>query len=441
MLIDELVANVLDTKYEAFGKEDIEAAKKRLIDVAGCAVSGANISGNRALLELIREWGGSKQSTVLVHGDKVPLPHAAMMNCIMVRSFDHEVTGPEPEGANEGKMVGHVSSTTEGTAISTAEFKGSSGRELIAAVILGGDLAARIAVSEDFAFATSFELCGTANAFGAAAIAGRLFGLSKEQMINAFGILVNQLSGSFQSIWDGAPTFKLTGAMSARNGIVSVELAQKGFTGLKDPLQSPLGYFTLFTKNNHPENATIDLGKVFYCKGQHKLHPSCYGNHNAIECGSDNTLNVTTEHARFAGAARALRAARTWLADARGPCWPPTSCSTLPSNGPAWKRAGAVQDRGEPHRREAARENAARAAADRGARTAAARPGGDAGRRGSSLHGIDRRPRGNRHGGQRAARGRLGAWRSARDPGAELCGQPHRMRRGHRHGHATRPGR
>jgi 2-methylcitrate dehydratase PrpD len=181
-------------------------------------------------------------------------------------------------------MVGHVASTTEPAAISISEYTGASGKEMIAAVVLGGDLAARIAVSDDFSFDTSFEACGTVNAFGAAAIAGRLMHLDHAQMVNAFGILINLLAGSFQGIWDGVHSFKLPGAMSAYNGILSVLLSQRGFQGIKDPLVSPRGYFAQYCKNPHPENALVDLGKVFYVKGQHKLHPSCYGNHNALEC-------------------------------------------------------------------------------------------------------------------------------------------------------------
>ena len=284
ILIEQLVDHIIDTKYDSFNSEVIEAAKKRLIDVAGCAIGGANASGNNALLEIIRRWKGNKEATILVHGDKVPLPFAAMVNCMMVRSFDYEVIGPSPEGENAGRMVGHVSSTTEGTALSVAEYKGLTGKDIISAIILGADLAARISVAQDFEFDSSFEVCGTVNAFGATAVAGKMYGLSKEQMINAFGILVNQMGGSFQTIWDGVHSFKLIGAQAAMNGIFSVELAGKGFTGLKDPLLSPQGYFPQYCKKYHPEYAVRDLGKVFYCKGQHKMHPSCYGNHTAIDC-------------------------------------------------------------------------------------------------------------------------------------------------------------
>jgi 2-methylcitrate dehydratase PrpD len=283
-LIEQLASNIIDTKFETFSDEVIDAAKKRVLDVVGCIIGGANAPGNAKLLDLLREWGGARQATILLHGDKVPLPHAAMMNSLMARSFDFEACGPEPEGANAGKMVGHIPSTTEPTALSVGEYRKSTGKEMIAAVVLGGDMAARISVSDDFSFHTCFELCGTANAFGATALTGRLYGLTVPEMVNAFGLLMNQMAGTFQNLWDGVEAFKLPGALSARNGVMSVELAKRGFTAMKDPLLSLRGYFNQYCKNPHPEYMLRDLGKVFYVKAQHKMHPSCYGNHNPIEC-------------------------------------------------------------------------------------------------------------------------------------------------------------
>jgi aconitate decarboxylase len=283
MLIDKLVSHALDTPFKAFPAHVIEDARLRLIDVLSCTIGGAKGAGNAACLDLIRTNGGTAQATILGHGDRVPVHQAAMMNALMCRSFDFEVTGPEAEGINAGKMVGHVCSTTEPTAFSVAEFVGASGEDLLAAVIIGGDIGARMAVADEFDFDKCFEVCGTANAFGATALAGRLFGANHDQLRNAFGILVNLISGSYQSLWDGVDTFKLPGAMAAEHAVRSVQLAIRGFSGLKDPLESPLGYFSLFGNNSQPSNALADLGTQFYSKGMHKLHPSCYGNHNPIE--------------------------------------------------------------------------------------------------------------------------------------------------------------
>lgn len=291
-LIDRLVEHILDTPYEAFSEETIEAAKMRLVDALGCTVSGVGIGQNDALKEVFHQWGGTPQATVVGTGEKLPLPHAAMINSLQTRSFDFEVCGPEPEGVNRGKMVGHVASTTEPTALNVGEYTGASGRELLAAVILGGDVAARISVSNTFNFDADFEVCGTSNAFGATAVAGRLMGLNHSQLRNAFGILLNLMAGSYQGIWDGAHSFKLPGAQAAYNGILSCQMSLAGFKGVDDALESRLGYFHLYCNDPQPQNLIADLGEIFYVKGQHKLHPSCYGNHNPI----DAALKLREEH-------------------------------------------------------------------------------------------------------------------------------------------------
>lgn len=291
-LIDRIVEHALDTPFEAFDDRVVMAAKMRLIDALGCAVAGSGAPGNDAMLTVLKNMGSSSQAGVLASSERLALPHAAMVNSLQTRSFDFEVCGPEPEGINAGKMVGHVASTTEPTALNVAEFMGASGREMLTAVVLGGDIAARISVSNTFNFDADFEVCGTSNAFGATAIAGRLMGLDHDQLRNAFGILVNLMAGSYQGIWDGVASFKLPGAMAAFNGILSCQLSQAGFTGVRDPLESRLGYFHLYARDPHPDDMVADFGQIFYVHGQHKLHPSCYGNHNPIECA----LQLREEH-------------------------------------------------------------------------------------------------------------------------------------------------
>ncbi|MFI1459101.1 MmgE/PrpD family protein [Nocardia carnea] len=291
-LIDRIVGHVLDTPFEALSESDVLAAKKRLIDTLGCTLSGVSVAGNDAVLGLFGSWGAAPEAGIPGRSERMPLPHAAMVASLQARSFDFEVTGPEPEGSNAGKMVGHVSSTTEPVALAVGEYTGASGKELLTAVVLGGDVAARVSVSDRFDFDTSFEVCGTSNAFGATAVAGRLLGLDHDQLCNAYGILLNLMAGSFQGIWDGAHSFKLPGAMAAYNGILACQLSLRGFGGVKDALESRVGYFSMYCREPAPDNMVEDLGTTFYVHGQHKLHPSCYGNHNPIEA----VLQIRAEH-------------------------------------------------------------------------------------------------------------------------------------------------
>ena len=193
----ELIHNVLDVKFGDFDATAIRNAKRQILDLAAVMVSGSNGPGNTALFDLVRTWGGKGEATILVHGDKVPLPSAAMMNSLQGRSYDHEAVGPWPHGQNEGMFCGHVESTVLPTAFSVAEYVNASGKDLISAVVLAGDLTARITFVEGLSFDHPFDAVGTSNTFGAAAVACRLMGLNENQMMNTFGIATSQAAGGF----------------------------------------------------------------------------------------------------------------------------------------------------------------------------------------------------------------------------------------------------
>lgn len=280
--IEKISANVLSTRFENFDRATVENAKNRIIDVIGCVIAGAHAAGNPALVSLIKGWGGKKEATVLVHGGKVPVHNAAMVNSIMARSFDYEPVGFLFEGKSR---PGHVSGTTVITALNMGETYGIDGKELVTALVIGDDVAGRIICATGSWFDYIWDQVGTINVFAATAIAGRLSGLNTVQMRNAFGIALNQMGGSFQSIWDGTTAFKLLQGTAARNGIFSAQLAKAGWTGPRDALLSTLGYYKLYTGGcQNPEILTRDLGKKYFVETHFKPYPCCACCHPSIEC-------------------------------------------------------------------------------------------------------------------------------------------------------------
>ena len=280
--IEELLVNVLETRFENFDQMTLENTKNRMIDVIGCAIGGANAPGNSALIDLVKNWGGKKEATILVYGSKVPAHNAAMVNSIMARSFDFEAMSPLIDGIN---VPSHIAGTTVMTALAMGEAKSINGKELITGLLVGDDLASRVLAASGPGFTLGWDSIGTVNALGATAIAGRLLGLNKPQMRNAFGLVLNQLAGSFQSIWDGTTAFKLYQGTSARNGIFSAELAKAGWTGPKDALLGKFGYFHLYTEGcTNPEILTKELGKKYYADATFKPYPCCRATHPAIDC-------------------------------------------------------------------------------------------------------------------------------------------------------------
>jgi 2-methylcitrate dehydratase PrpD len=280
--IEKISDNVLNSKFENFESAKLENAKYRIIDVLGCVISGANAPGNLDLINLVKAWGGREEATIFVHGGKAPAHNVAMVNSVMARSYDFEATQARVNGVN---IASHISGTTVTTALTLGEAKDVSGKELITALLAGDDVACRILAASGFGFTLGWDNVGTVNALGATAIAGRLLGLTEKQLQNAFGIVLNQLAGSFEAIWDGVGSFKLLQGLSARNGIFSAELAKAGWTGPRDALLGKFGYFHLYTEGcSNPDILVEDLGKKYHTEVTYKPYPGCRANHTAVDC-------------------------------------------------------------------------------------------------------------------------------------------------------------
>ena len=280
--IENLAANTLETRFEDIDKATVESTKYRIIDTLGCLIGGSADTGNLELAGLLRDEGGKEEATVLIHGGKIPAANAALVNCVMARSFDFEPVSPLLDGVS---WPGHISGTTVPTAVTMAEAANVSGQEMITALLVGDDIATRLLASSGFGFSLGWDGTGTVNAFGATAIAGRLLGLDKLQLRNAFGIVLNQIGSTFQIIWDATTAFKLPQGLSAREGIFSAKLAKTGWTGPEEILFGKFGYFNMFTEGClKPEALTMELGKTYHADSTIKPYPCCRIPHTAIDC-------------------------------------------------------------------------------------------------------------------------------------------------------------
>lgn len=272
MIIEEWAKHILDSGFNIFDAKVVERAKDRVIDMVGCVIGGVNATGSSMILDLVKEWGGEKQATVLLHGVKAPACNVAMVNAIMGRSFDFGPIVPYVEGK---PSEAHISETSVPTALTVGEWKHISGKELLTTLILSDDITARLNAASNYTPGVSWDCTGTVNRFGATAIAGRMLGLNGHQLVHAFGIILNQLAGSFQTIEEGTHSFMLTQGLSARDGIVAAELAGKGWTGSSDPLLGKYGYFAIYSRDYDLQVLTRGLGKEFYSDDIFKTYPCC----------------------------------------------------------------------------------------------------------------------------------------------------------------------
>jgi 2-methylcitrate dehydratase PrpD len=75
-----LAKNFVKVKYEDLPREVIEHTKKQALDILGVALGGSSKPGIRELAEIITDWGGKPESTIVCSGKKAPAPNAAQVN-------------------------------------------------------------------------------------------------------------------------------------------------------------------------------------------------------------------------------------------------------------------------------------------------------------------------------------------------------------------------
>jgi 2-methylcitrate dehydratase PrpD len=102
--------------------------------------------------------------------------------------------------------------------------------------------------------------------FAAAAAAGKLYGLTEDELVRAFGICGSQAAGIIEYLADGSWTKRLHPGWAAHAGTIAALLAQSGFTGPETVLEGEHGFYRAFAGDLQPERLDellAGLGRVW----------------------------------------------------------------------------------------------------------------------------------------------------------------------------------
>ena len=288
--IYDFARNITGTKYEAIPGEAVEAAKKEILDSLATALGGSSQAGIGELVDMVKEWGGHEQSTVIAYGLKCPAPNAAQVNGAMIHALDYDDGNP--------LALVHVGCVAVPTCFAVAERMGKkTGKELITALALGADFVSRLGLASrpgSSLRGSGWHPTAIYGYFSAAAIAGKLMGLDEERMVNALGIAYHQSAGNGQCVEDGALTKRMGPGLAARGGITAALMAERGITGARNILEGKFGVFNVYHGGDYDAKILIaDLGKRFEGVNVTQKPFSCCGfGHPFIEA----TLNLMSQH-------------------------------------------------------------------------------------------------------------------------------------------------
>ncbi len=259
------------SKTDIDGIPDPTREKARACLLYGIAVALASTKAEEPacvarFLDRRAATGGARR---ILDGKRLPAGDAALGNAVL---FHLRVQ-------DDAHACGHFGAVVLPAALAVAEEIGASGAALLAAVVAGYETALRIGRDHGDAISQrGFRTTPVYGVFGAAAAAGRLFGLDAPGMANALSLAANIAGGLRAFVASGTSEYVIEAAFAARNGIDAAGLADEGMVATADVLDGDGGFFRAFADGNasYGRRLTASLGAVFEMDTiTYKPYPIC----------------------------------------------------------------------------------------------------------------------------------------------------------------------
>ena len=261
--------------------EDVaEHAKLHFLDAIGCGYAasalGIAAEGRTAMAEL----GGEPQASVIGLDGALPAPSAAFANGMLCHGLDFDDTHSD--------SVSHVSVVVCPAALATAEAQGSSGAELLTAIVAGNEVVTRVGAAASGLFhARGFHPTAICGIFGGTAASARLIGADATATASALGIAGSFAGGLFAYLDDATATKPFHPAWAAHGSILAARLASLGGEGPPGVLEGRFGLYHAFVgaeKGEIPIDAQLaDLGSRWETpRIAYKPYPACHFIHGSL---------------------------------------------------------------------------------------------------------------------------------------------------------------
>ena len=267
------------TEFPDIPAEVIRRAKACLLDWVGSAFAGIGCPSARIVSALVGDMGGRPAAALIGSMQAAPPMAAALYNGTVSAAME---TDDVHEDASLHPGIGVIPA-----ALAVAECAGSSGRDLLTAIVLGYDISVRVARAAGPTHYHFWHTSGTCNTFGAAAAAAKLLRLDQRAIRMALGLAGTQAAGLWESLNNTATMAKhLHSGKAASNGVLAALLARAGYEGSETILEGEKGFLASASKATEEEltRLTGRLGEPFLItRNFFKRHACCRAAFEGIE--------------------------------------------------------------------------------------------------------------------------------------------------------------
>ena len=268
------------------------------VDWFGSVLAGCKARPVASITRFALSQGpASGPSEVIAHGATSSPMMAALANA----AASHFA---EQDDVHNGSVF-HPATVVFPAALAVSQAIGASGRDLLAASVVGYEVGIRVGEFLGCSHYRIFHTTGTAGTFAAAAAVGHLLKLTPEQMGHAFGSAGTQSAGLWEFLRDAADSKQLHTAHAAGAGLTAAYLARDGFTGARHILDGPQGLAAGTSTDADARRLNDGLGTRWaLAETSFKFHAACRHTHPA----ADALQQVLREHRLAADDIRTITA-------------------------------------------------------------------------------------------------------------------------------------
>jgi 2-methylcitrate dehydratase PrpD len=280
----DIVRFVDEARFDALPDQVIFRTKTLIVDAIGTMLAGSVEDGSRILQSYLRRAESREDATVVGAGFKGCGTAAALANAAAGHALDFDsIQLSVWPGTAHGIRI-HPTTPALAAALAVGEPRNITGRELILACAVAIEVGCRVteAIPPD-AYHVAYQSTATMGGLDAAAAAGKVIGLNRDQLMRAIGLAATMAGGLRENF--GTMTKPFHSGRAAEAGVLAAELAQGGFTSAPHILEAHRGFFLAMGGKHDPTQISGKLGTPYFIMdpGLHiKRYPCAILVHPAI---------------------------------------------------------------------------------------------------------------------------------------------------------------
>ncbi|GAB4534319.1 MAG: MmgE/PrpD family protein [Anaerolineae bacterium] len=274
---DEIITFVQNLDYGVLTSDVISQARRCVLDMLGVAIAGSQTGMAQISTRFATDQFRPGEATLIGSAHQLCEVGATWVNGICASALDMD--------DGHRLAMGHPGAAVIPTALAVAETGEASGRDFLAAIVAGYEVAVRASTAMLPDYRAGRYSTGIWGGFGSVAAAGLLLGFDRQTFQDALGVVAAHGPSPPRGAFLHDSMVKETIPWAGVAGCSAAFLARQGFSGPRDVLDRSNRYDTT--------RLVKDLGKQpAILKTYFKPYASCRWSHAAI----DGALELAREY-------------------------------------------------------------------------------------------------------------------------------------------------